>query len=132
MLQVHHRQDSLKKAAAPMSSKAHTHRARALRKRATKAERILWHRLRGSQLGVKFRRQVPLEGYIVDFVCFEKKVIVELDGSQHAAPAHRRRDTQRDAILERLGFRVLRFWNHEIYDSLDAVLNGIYEMCVRR
>ena len=115
-----------------MARKAHTDLARTLRKRATTAERILWHRLRGSQLGVKFRRQVPLEGYIVDFVCFEKKVVVELDGSQHAAPVHRQRDAQRDAMLERLGFRVLRFWNHEIYDSLDAVLNGIYETCARR
>ena len=115
-----------------MARKAHTDLARALRKRATTAERILWRQLRGSQLGVKFRRQVPLEGYIVDFVCFEKKVVVELDGSQHAAPVHRQRDVQRDATLARLGFRVLRFWNYEIYDSLDAVLNGIYETCASR
>lgn len=115
-----------------MPRKAHTDLARTLRKRATKAERTLWRRLRGGQLGVKFRRQVPLQGYIVDFACFEKKVIVELDGSQHAAPGHRQRDAQRDATLERLGFRVLRFWNHEIYESLDAVLNGVYETCARR
>jgi len=115
-----------------MARKSHTHLARALRKKATKAERILWRRLRGGNLGFKFRRQVPLRGYIVDFACFEKKVIVELDGSQHADPAHRQHDAQRDAALEHLGFRVLRFWNHEIYDRLDDVLNGIYETCIRR
>lgn len=115
-----------------MSRKAHTNLARRLRQRATKAERILWRHLRGRQLRFKFRRQVPLQGYIVDFACFEKKVIVEVDGSQHAAAVHRQRDEQRDATLKGLGFTVLRFWNHEIYDSLDAVLNGIYETCARR
>lgn len=80
----------------------------------------------------KFRRQVPLCGYIVDFVCFETKVVVELDGSQHAEPGHRAADQKRDAILQDAGFRVLRFWNHQIHRALDDVCEHIYAVCERR
>jgi very-short-patch-repair endonuclease len=84
-------------------------RARRLRREMTDAERRLWAMLRGSQLeGAKFRRQVPIGRYIADFACFKSKLIVELDGSQHADSAY---DAERDAWLEAQGFRVLRFWN---------------------
>lgn len=115
-----------------MARKPHTHLARTLRRQLTKEERLLWRHLRGRRLDFKFRRQVPIEGYIVDFASFETKVVIELDGSQHAEAIHRQSDARRDAALERLGFKVLRFWNHEIHDSLDDVLNHIYETCADR
>ena len=100
--------------------------ARALRKNPTEAERTLWKHLRLRQLvGRKFRRQQPLGDHVVDFVCFEKKVIVELDGGQHAeqvAP-----DAQRTAWLGAQGFRVLRFWNHEVLRDMEAVKEAIRE-----
>lgn len=106
--------------------------ARQLRKQATKEEQMLWHHLRSRQLGWKFRRQAPLCGYIVDFVCFDQKVIIELDGSQHAQAAHRMADEKRDEALRAAGFRVLRFWNHQVRESIDAVLEHIYEVCNNR
>lgn len=106
--------------------------ARQLRKQATEEEKMLWHHLRGQRLGWKFRRQTPLCGYIVDFVCFEKKVIIELDGSQHAETSHRSADEVRDEALHAAGFRVLRFWNHQVRESPDAVLENIYEVCNNR
>ena len=109
-----------------------TQQARALRKRATKEEQRLWHRVRGQRLDFKFRRQVPLCGYIVDFVCFEAKVVVELDGSHHAEPEHRAADRVRDATLQEAGFRVLRFRNRQIRESLDAVCEHIYAVCSKR
>ena len=80
----------------------------------------------------KFRRQVPLYGFIVDFVCFKTKVIVELDGSQHAEPSHRAADQERDATLGEAGFLVLRFWNRQIHSALDDVCEQIYLTCERR
>lgn len=80
----------------------------------------------------KFRRQVPLCGYIVDFVCFEKKVVVELDGSQHAEPDHRAADRVRDETLKDAEFCVLRFWNRQIHESLDAICRQIYAVCAQR
>lgn len=106
--------------------------ARTLRKRATEEERLLWRHLRGRRMGFKFRRQTLLCGYIVDFVCFEKKVVIELDGSQHAETAHRTADKIRDARLRAAGFRVLRFWNRQVRESLDAVREHIYEVCRSR
>ena len=114
------------------SDKNLTQHARALRKRATNEEQMLWHRVRGQRLDFKFRRQVPLCGYIVDFACFETKVVVELDGSQHAEPDHRAADRARDATLENAGFRVLRFRNRQIHESLDAVCEHIYAVCRNR
>ncbi len=103
--------------------------ARALRRRSTEPERLLWRHLRGRRLDFKFRRQVPLEGWAVDFVCFEKKVIVELDGSGHASPSGMAADALRDRALEAAGFRVLRFWNDQIYRELPTVLKQIYAAC---
>jgi very-short-patch-repair endonuclease len=76
----------------------------------TDAERKLWHRLRGNQLGLKFRRQHPFENYVLDFICLSAKLIVEVDGGQHQDQAEH--DAQRTIVFEKAGFRVLRFWNN--------------------
>ncbi|MBI2799028.1 MAG: endonuclease domain-containing protein [Gammaproteobacteria bacterium] len=99
--------------------------ARKLRSRMTDAERHLWQKLRTHQLGgVKFRRQTPLGRYIADFVCFDAKLIVEVDGGQHADSAI---DQVRDVWLQARGYRVLRFWNNEVLANVDAVLAKIAE-----
>jgi len=102
--------------------------ARSLRKNQTDAERLLWFRLRGRQLeGFKFRRQERIGSYIVDFICFDKKVIVEIDGGQHNEDDGRKRDEARADWLRNEGYRVLRFWNNEVMDNLDGVLEKIRE-----
>jgi very-short-patch-repair endonuclease/DNA-binding MarR family transcriptional regulator len=101
-----------------------TTRARDLRKSGTKAERALWAQLRDRQLhGHKFRRQQPIGPYIVDFLCLEQKLVVEVDGGQHVPEV----DERRTAFLEGAGYRVLRFWNAEVLDSMDGVLQTIGE-----
>ncbi len=98
--------------------------ARRLRRRQTDAERRLWARLRDRRLlGVKFARQVPVGPYIVDFCCRERKLIVELDGGQHAM--HAVYDVGRTAFLQRLGYRVLRFWDNDALGNTDGVLERI-------
>jgi very-short-patch-repair endonuclease len=102
-----------------------THRkfARAMRDDSTKAENMLWQQLRNRQMdGHKFRRQVPVDGYILDFVCFEAKLIIEVDGGQHSES---RRDAVRDVHFKSEGFRVMRFWNDEIEQALDFVCRRI-------
>jgi very-short-patch-repair endonuclease len=95
-----------------------------LRRRQTDAERRLWARLRDRRLlGAKFTRQVPIGPYIVDFCCRERKVIVELDGGQHAIRAAS--DAGRTAFLEGLGYRVLRFWDNEALGNTDGMLEHI-------
>ncbi|HEX7635406.1 MAG TPA: DUF559 domain-containing protein, partial [Noviherbaspirillum sp.] len=98
--------------------------AKLLRKSLTDAEKKLWQRLRGNQLKVKFRRQHPFEKYILDFVCIDRGLVVEVDGSQHAhnqAHDHERTEKLRDA-----GFNVLRFWNNEVLNETDAVVQAIW------
>jgi very-short-patch-repair endonuclease len=105
--------------------------ARVLRKNPTEAERSLWKHLRLRQLhGHKFRRQQPLGQYIVDFVCLEKRLIVELDGGQHAGQAGS--DAERTAWLEAQGFHVLRFWNHNLLNESEAVKEAIAEALLQR
>jgi very-short-patch-repair endonuclease len=100
--------------------------ARKLRKTMTPHEIRLWSRLRLLRTeGHHFRRQVPLEGYVVDFACFSARLIVEVDGGQHAAAGHARRDVERDARLTAEGFRVLRVWNSDIDDNIDGVMEAI-------
>jgi very-short-patch-repair endonuclease len=95
-----------------------TSRSRALRKHATDAERKLWSVLRARQLnGFKFRKQVEIDGYVVDFLCSEKRLIIEVDGGQHTPG----RDARRTAFLQSQGFRVIRFWNHDVLQNLDGV-----------
>jgi very-short-patch-repair endonuclease len=97
-----------------------THRARALRRRSTRAEWVLWLALRDRRLaGLKFARQQPLGPYYADFVCREQRLIVEVDGGQHADnPA----DRKRDDYLRALGYRVIRVWNNEVLGNLGGVL----------
>ena len=98
--------------------------ARELRKRQTSAEEMLWHQLRGGRRhGAKFRRQVPIAGYVVDFVCVGAKLIVEVDGRQHAWDAEY--DAGRTRVLEGMGFAILRVTNEDVRDRLAAVLDRI-------
>ena len=98
--------------------------AKNLRRRSTDAERLLWRHLRGKQLsGYKFRRQEPLANYIVDFVCFSKKLIIEVDGGQHAIEADK--DLERDNWLREQDFKVLRFWNNEVLANIKGVIETI-------
>lgn len=98
--------------------------ARILRKRSTNAEQILWQKLKGRQLeGCKFRRQQPICHFIVDFVNFEKRIVIEIDGGQHAI--EKNKDNNRDAWLNSEGFEVLRFWNNEVFENLEGVLEVI-------
>ncbi|MDD5126709.1 MAG: endonuclease domain-containing protein [Dehalococcoidales bacterium] len=100
--------------------------AKGLRHRQTEAEKKLWSRLRNKQLcGVKFRRQQPVGNYIVDFVSFDKKLIVEVDGGQHNESKKRENDEQRTRWLESNGFRILRFWNNEVLLNMTGVLEQI-------
>ncbi|WP_348643368.1 DUF559 domain-containing protein [Mesorhizobium sp. B2-7-1] len=97
--------------------------ARSMRREPTEAEDRLWRELRGRRLDdIKFRRQVPMGRYVADFVCAEARLIVEIDGSQHAESRH---DQERDAELKARGFRVLRFWNDDVLKELDAVCDTI-------
>jgi very-short-patch-repair endonuclease len=96
--------------------------ARRLRRDQTDAERVLWFRLRDRRLnGLKFKRQVPIDKYIVDFCCAEAWLIVELDGGQHAM----RDETNRTAVLEAMGYLVLRFWNNDVLQNTEGVLEEI-------
>lgn len=96
----------------------------------TKAESILWEALRASRLeGLKFRRQVPLGPYIVDFVCFEKKLIIEADGGQHSDSNS---DAHRDAYFATQGYATIRFWNDEIVKDAMAVCAHILMVAKRR
>ena len=100
--------------------------ARALRANATDAEQALWRHLRANQmLGCKFRRQHPIGPYIADFACVARHVVIELDGGQHAEEQGMAHDAVRTQHLQSQGWRVLRFWNHEVLTELAAVLQVI-------
>ena len=95
-----------------------TSRSRALRHNSTDAEKKLWQVLRSRQLGgFKFRKQVEIDGYIVDFLCPERRLIIEVDGGQHTP----KRDSRRTAFLESQGFTVIRFWNDEVLENMEGV-----------
>jgi very-short-patch-repair endonuclease len=101
--------------------KTNIQRARELRNKPTEVERFLWRHLRLRQIdGYKFRRQRPIGKYIVDFVCLEKFLVIEVDGGQHDAENFY--DTERDSWLRSQGFTVLRFWNHEVLSGTEEVL----------
>ncbi|CDX42795.1 conserved hypothetical protein [Mesorhizobium sp. SOD10] len=94
-----------------------------MRREPTEAEDRLWQELRGRRLdNIKFRRQAPIGRFVADFLCAEARLIVEIDGSQHAESRH---DQERDAELKARGFRVLRFWNDDVLKELDAVCDTI-------
>jgi very-short-patch-repair endonuclease len=106
-----------------MNEKCLTPIARKLRSTSTDAEQRLWHHLRGRRLeGFKFRRQFPIGRYIADFACEQARLVIELDGSQHADSAA---DIARTAALEASGYLVLRFWNNEALENTDGVLEII-------
>lgn len=99
-------------------------RARALRKLSTEAEKKLWYYLRNRRLqGYKFKRQFPIENYIVDFICIDQKLIVEVDGSQHLKQIIY--DNKRTEKLQTHGFSILRVWNNDVLGTIDIVLDQI-------
>lgn len=100
--------------------------ARALRRQLTNAERKLWSILRQRQLdGLKFRRQVPIGPYIADFVCLERRLIIEVDGGQHAVAMDE--DAARTDWLRAQDFRIIRFWNNDVLGNVDGVRTTICE-----
>ena len=99
--------------------------ARALRRQMTEAEKMMWSKLRDRRLeGVKFKRQKPIAGYIVDFVALDFKLIVEIDGGQHAENAE---DAARTRVLEECGYHVVRFWNNDVLGNIDGVLEALVQ-----
>src|SRR5262249_35836683 len=98
--------------------------ARSLRREATDAEASMWHLLRDRRFSrFKFRRQFPFRNYILDFVCLERRLIVEIDGSQHLDS---KRDKERDAILTKEGFQVVRYWNNDVLQRRVAVMEDLF------
>ena len=101
--------------------------ARRLRARTTDTEDRLWRGLRRfSMSGSHFRRQVPVGPFVADFACLAARLIIEVDGSQHAAAAQTERDAQRTRWLEAEGYRILRFWNNDVAENINGVLETIY------
>jgi very-short-patch-repair endonuclease len=110
--------------------KASPKTAKRLRRTQTDAERILWFRLRDRRLnGWKFRRQFPVDRYVVDFFCADAHLIVELDGGQHAVRADA--DAQRTKVLGAMGYMVLRYWNNDVMQNIDGILEDIYSALER-
>jgi len=104
--------------------------AKKMRREPTDAERAMWRLLRHRGLALfKFRRQVPFQSFILDFVCFEKRIIIEIDGSQHASSE---RDTAREAVLIAEGFRTARYWNNDVLQRPSAVLEDILAKLAER
>lgn len=98
--------------------------AKAMRHAPTDAEAKMWRLLRDRRLArFKFRRQAPFQAFILDFVCYERRVIIEIDGSQHASSD---RDSSRDAALTAEGFRILRYWNNDVLQQPTSVLEDIF------
>jgi ring-1,2-phenylacetyl-CoA epoxidase subunit PaaD len=103
-------------------------RARELRRNQTAAERRLWWKLRGlKEAGYKFRRQLPIDRYIVDFACLSKRFIVEVDGGTHSTDAELAHDRRREQYLRDQGFRILRVWNSEVRENIDGVMDTIID-----
>lgn len=103
-----------------------TARARSLRSNMTDVERRLWMALKGKQIaGCRFRRQHPIGAYVADFACIEKMLVIELDGSQHQN--QEAYDEDRSRYLNQQGWQVVRFWNNEVLENLDGVLEAILE-----
>ena len=97
--------------------------ARTLRRNSTIQERRLWNLLKNRQFhNLKFKRQQPIGDYIVDFICKEAKIIIEIDGGQHNEPENIEYDKTRTEYLNTLGYKVIRFWNNEIYENIEGVV----------
>jgi very-short-patch-repair endonuclease len=103
--------------------------ARMMRRNMTSAERIIWNRLKSRALGGhRFNRQVESGPYIIDFVCREKRVIFEVDGATHGETSQVKDDRRRTAFLESKGYKVVRAWNQDVYENLDAVLYRLLQV----
>ena len=114
-----------------MEKRINTDKARKLRKEMTEAERKLWQALRAGELsGFKFRRQHAIGPYIVDFVCIQASLVIEADGGQHAEQLSY--DAERTKFLEGHGFKVLRYWNSEIFLQTESVLEQIWNCLQQR
>jgi very-short-patch-repair endonuclease len=101
-------------------------RARYLRRDRTSAERLLWRELRQlKQIGCKFRQQVPIDHFIVDFACLSRRLIIEVDGGTHSTDGEIARDARRKKYLKGEGFRVLRVWNSEVRENISGVMDTI-------
>lgn len=107
-----------------MTQKRKTAFARVLRRNMTDAERLIWRKIRNNQLGTKFRRQQPIGKYIVDFINYDKKIIIEIDGSEHIDNI---KDKSREAYLKKSGYTILRYWNNDVLKNVDGVLMSINE-----
>ncbi|MFH1741448.1 MAG: endonuclease domain-containing protein [bacterium] len=112
---------------------SHSHeavkRARALRSPQTPAEELLWRKLRRAQLlGMRSRRQQPYGPYILDFYCKKAQLAIEIDGDSHAEKE--KEDNRRDVCLNQHGLKVIRFYNSDVYENIDGVLQVIYDYCV--
>ena len=98
--------------------------AKTMRREPTDAEAAMWRLLRNRRLAqFKFRRQVPFQHFILDFVCFQRRLIIEIDGSQHEP---RERDASRDAVLTAKGFQIARYWNNDVLQSPSVVLEDLF------
>lgn len=105
------------------------HIARKLRKNSTIQERMLWKILRNRQFkNLKFRRQFPIGEYIVDFVCEEKRIVIELDGGQHNEFENIIKDNERTKFIESEGYKVIRFWNNDILNNLEGVFKILNDL----
>ncbi|QWZ66013.1 endonuclease domain-containing protein [Aeromonas sp. FDAARGOS 1417] len=103
------------------------HFAKRLRRDATQAEQKLWQQLRNRRLaGLKFRRQMSIGPYVVDFICLEQGLVIEVDGSQHGTQANQMHDEARTAYLNQQGFRVIRVWNNDVLSRMEVVLAHIW------
>jgi very-short-patch-repair endonuclease len=109
-------------------SERQRNRAKQLRQTMTRAETLLWRYLKANRIdGIGFRRQTPIGNYIVDFVCFSAKLVIELDGETHDFEERQKADQRRDAFLAAEGFRVLRFTNEQVMSNLEGVVEAIRE-----
>jgi crossover junction endodeoxyribonuclease RuvC len=108
------------------ASPEHIARSRRLRRDATEVEKRLWWKLRDfNKHGFHFRRQSPFRDYTLDFVEHDHKLVIELDGGQHGEALHAARDQHRDALLASQGYRTLRFWNTDVVENMDGVVEAI-------
>jgi len=103
--------------------------AKNLRKKATDTEKVLWYHLSNRNLeGAKFRRSQQIGNYIVDFMCFEKKLIIELDGGQHNEISEKLKDEKRTLALKKKHYKVLRYWDNDVLQNIDGVLENIRQV----
>jgi very-short-patch-repair endonuclease len=112
-----------------LTNEAKISHARHLRKNLTDAEQKLWRHIRNRQIkGFRFRRQAPIGNYIVDFVCFEKKLIIELDGGQHSE--QQEYDHHRSLWLKSKGYTVIRFWNNDVLNNIEGIMEVILKKII--